>query len=164
MIEIIQNAPSSTQRIRAVYIAFVVLAIIKIVLGFVISSSATTASTELGYITLLLEVVLTAVVGWEAKRVGRRPALTGMYANLFYGVPQIIASFFMTIPLAQIEKTIRAQNPSYTKAQVHQFAQLGAGTLHVLGVLQIVIFVLIGLFFGWIGSLFAPKPGDQQVI
>lgn len=164
VIEIIQNAPAETQRIRAVYIAFVLLAIIKIVLGFVISPSATTASTEISYITLLLEVVLTAVVGWEAKRVGRRPALTGMYANLFYGVPQVIASFFTPVSLAQIEKAVKAQYPGYTQAQIHQAAQLTASARPVLVIVQIVIFIVIGLFFGWIGSMFAKKPGDQQVI
>lgn len=159
--EIASPAPSGPSRIRAVYVAFALLAVLMIVLQAASGGSLSAAKAVVVDIVLLLLLGLSALAGWEAKRVGRRPAVAGMYGMLVYSVPTAISTLVIPPPMAQIMAAIRAREPNLNAVQVHAAA---TSFVHVGVLVDIVGFVLLGLLLGWIGSLFYHRPPDREPV
>lgn len=158
--------PASTgpSRLRAVYTAFVLLAVIMIVLQVASGGSLSAGKAVFVDVVLLLLLGLSALAGWEAKRVGRRPAIAGMYGMLFYGVPTAVSTLFIPVPTAQLLAAIRAREPNLSAAQVHAAAAYAASFVRLGAVVDVIAYILLGLLFGWIGSAFYRGPRDQQAV
>lgn len=151
-------------RLRIFYAAAFVLSVIAIVLNVMIGQTRLSSMPFISDIVLLLFIVIVAVSGWEARRTGRRPSLTGLYVGLFYGVPTAIYELIAPVNQAALMAAIHQQYPQYSGAQLHRAAVVAAGAEHLAPIVVVIGAVLLGLLFGWVGSLFFRKPPADQAV
>ena len=123
-----------------------------------------TASALVGDFTYVALVILLALADINAKRTGIRPFGRGAAIGLIYGVISDIGS--VLFPLSHRELVLEIQKEFPTQ-NAHQIAQLVAEASTIDAriaalVTNIVVSVIMGVVFAWLGSLVAKKPATDK--
>ncbi len=135
------------------------------VLGLVVHFAlpVSSAGTLIGDAVFLGMVVLVILSGMDAKRHQHKALIVGPLLGLIYGGLLGIGDLVYSPHGAAIVKTLQHRYPSATQAEIKDMLTLSNTPVARLGALisTVVIWVLLGLLFAWIGTLFVKKSGGS---
>ena len=131
---------------------------------FHFTAVGSTASALVGDVTYVALVILLALAGMHAKRTGVRPFGRGAAIGLIYGVISDIGS--MLFPpthgelVMEMHREFPTENAHRIALLVAQASTLDARIAALLT--NIVVSVVMGMVFAWLGSLVAKKPTPEK--
>ena len=124
------------------------------------------AVRALGHVVLPLAILLTLILaGRAAKKAMQQPSVQGLLVAVCYGVPSGLVKVLFPATPAQVAAALQKlqQQVHLTSAQLHLAQQRAdSAASHWEGfVIVVILYVLLGLLFGWLGSLFG-RGGEES--
>jgi hypothetical protein len=127
--------------------------------GFHFVAVGSTASALVGDFIYVALVVLLALAGINAKRAGVRPFGRGAAIGLIYGVISDVGSILFPLSHHELALEMRREFPTQNAHRIAQLvAEASALDARAAALLtNIVVSVIMGVVFAWLGSLVAKK-------
>ena len=141
-----------------------VLGAIALILHFVLSISASASViADLLYIAL---IVLLVLAGIDAKHNRKKPVGRGAMMGLIYGFLSAVGSVLYVPNAAVMTHLMHKELPALSSAELAHLVAISATMPARIGALatNMVISVIMGLLFAWLGSLFAKNPGSDNAV
>ncbi|PSR35177.1 MAG: hypothetical protein C7B46_01850 [Sulfobacillus benefaciens] len=126
----------------------------------------TTAASLISEILDLAMIALVITAGIRAKRASLRPVGVGVVMGLIYAFLSGIANIVKTPSSVQLSQALHKEVPSLSPAEIHHMVAISTslGARIAMFVVGILVGLVMGIVFSWIGSLFTRPPQDHRQV
>lgn len=138
--------------------------------GIALIAHLALGSTTASLISEILDLVMIGLVvagGISAKRASLRPVRVGMVMGLIYAFLSGISNVVKTPSSVQLSQALHKEMPSLSQAEIHHMVAISTslGARMATFVVSILVGLVMGMVFSWLGSLFIrPSQDHRQVV
>ena len=123
------------------------------------------AIRSLGAIVLPVAILLSLILaGRAAKQATLRPSLQAARVGVCYAVPSGLAKVLFPATPAQVASALQKLHLTSAQRQLVQQRAASAATHWENFLAVIVVYVVLGLLLGWIGSLFGRGADESRAV